>query len=572
MKLKNILNKEKIKYFLNENKWIIAALLFFIVWKFILIAILWSNRLSPPEPDDSYSYINQIITIKECPRVFCNYPSVTYVNSSGFIYLSYRVFLGMIAKLINLSSVQAYRFGFYLGTVLISLTFLFFLKKITNKKEIIAFSLFFLAFYHGIGETHGFYWVVPSFYSTLLFFLILALILSPKRNYLILLFLTPVFVFTHPLSIYFSFILPIFYIFLVIFRKKSNFLILKKTALVFLVALICHTSLSFYLKKRGSENNNYFSIGSQIERIRIKLFSKKITSEKLEQGFETNRKLSEKPLDNKSILKENISILLNEETQGKGNILDRKMRILSDTYFKWFFPHWIGLLPLILFLLILFYYRQHILLSLYFSSLIFFIISTFATEYGYRSGLILWIASFLLYGFGFFYSFCFIQGKIRKKYLLLSGQIILSLGLLMFVLLNVTYSIIYARNLSIRNNYDINPEFLDYLITHTRENDLIKITPILFYYNATSPLFSRDQITQDTDSSKYMILLEANNDEEKINNSRIYVFFKKIMNFLKIQKKERMPKENKTPENFSEEKRFGSVIIYKNNLWDMKNQ
>ena len=119
-----LLDKEKIKCFLNENKWVIAALVFFIVWKFIFIAVLWNDRLSPPEPDDSYTYINQIAAVKYCPHILCEYPAASFINSGGFIYLSYRVFLGIISKLLFLTPTQTYHLGFYIGTVLISLVFL----------------------------------------------------------------------------------------------------------------------------------------------------------------------------------------------------------------------------------------------------------------------------------------------------------------------------------------------------------------------------------------------------------------------------------------------------------------
>lgn len=554
-----ILNKEKIKHFLDKNKWIIATLVFFIAWKFFLIAILWDNRIAPPEPDDSYTYVSQIAAVKNCPHILCEYPAISFANSGGFIYFSYRIFLGLLAKLFFLSPLQVYHLGFYIGTALISMTLLFFLKKITNEKKAIAFLLFLFSFYYGTGETHGFFWVVPSFYSTLLFFLILTIILSPKKNFMLLFFLTPIFIFTHPLSIYFSFILPIFYTFILAFERKNDFLLLKKTAFVFFLALICHASISFYLR----EGDNYFSIVSQVEQ--FKQIQKKNFSEK--------NKITV-PEQNASIVisqqESKIISAPNKELPPKESFLSKKMATLSATYFEWFFPSWIGFFPFIFFLIILFYYRQHKVLSLYFSSLIFFLISTFASEYGYRSGIILWIASFLLYGFGFFYSFRFIKNNIRKKYLLIATQIIFSLGLFVFIFLNAFYSIICAKNLNIRDNYDIKSDFLDYVITNTRENDPINMTPLLLSCSKASILFNRNQLTTDAAISKYIVALEFKNNEEKINNSKINIFFKKIMVFFGIQKRNRLYGENNVPENFHEEIRFGSVIIYKNDLWNKK--
>lgn len=548
------------KIFNKENKWIIAALVFFIAWKFILIGILWNNRLVPPEPDDSYSYINQIASVKNCPHIICEHPSVTFSDPSGFIYLSYRIFFGMVAKLFFLTPEQTFHFNFYLGTVLMAAVILFFLKKITDNKKVMAFSLFFMAFYHGTGETHGFHWVTPGFYAVLLFFLILALILSPKKHFVLLIFITSVFVFTHPLSTYFSFILVIFYFFLLFFKRKNDFLFLKKIALVLSVTLVCHLSVSFYLEKQLRTDLNYFSINNQFKQLKNNYHAiasvKNSISVNSQQILGVEEKEVQEKLDKKLIKKE--------------GFLNKKVEALSVAYFKWFFPVWLGFLPLILFLVVLFYYRRYALLSLYFSSLTFFLISTLSSEFGYRSAFILWVSSFLLYGFGFFYSFHLIKSRLKNKYLSIMAQSALSGGLTIFIFLNSAYSLVYATNMNIRDSYNIGVGFSEYLISNTQEGEPINIDPTLFYYDTTSPLISRNQARENNEFSKYTVALENNNDEKKINNSRINIIFQKIMDFLKIEK-ENIARENKnTPENFHEEARFGSVIIYKNDLWQQK--
>jgi len=100
-----------------------SVIMFFILWKFFLIHILWQDRSFPPEPDDSYNYISQIAAIADCKGFhFCSYPGVSMGDSTGFVYLSYRLFFGWLAKITQLSSQTIYHFGFYLGTLFLAFT------------------------------------------------------------------------------------------------------------------------------------------------------------------------------------------------------------------------------------------------------------------------------------------------------------------------------------------------------------------------------------------------------------------------------------------------------------------
>src|SRR3989304_1694939 len=93
-------------------------------------------------------------------------------SRTGCVYLSYRLFFGWLAKITQLSSQTIYHFGFYLGTLFLAFTLYPFIKIFSNNKNLIAWSIFFLSLYHGLGETHGFFWVVPSFFSVLLFLIL----------------------------------------------------------------------------------------------------------------------------------------------------------------------------------------------------------------------------------------------------------------------------------------------------------------------------------------------------------------------------------------------------------------
>jgi hypothetical protein len=171
---------EVYKEYVHKEKWFLAAILFFIVWKFFLISVLWQDRTIPPEPDDSYNYLTQIASIAECTIEGCSSTNITLQNSSGFNYLTYRVFFGAIGNITNLPIQTVYYLSFYFGIIFLISILIPFLKSFSQNRLLIAWSIFFLSFYHGFGETHGFFWVVPSFYFVVFFFVLALLIMRDE--------------------------------------------------------------------------------------------------------------------------------------------------------------------------------------------------------------------------------------------------------------------------------------------------------------------------------------------------------------------------------------------------------
>ena len=200
--------------FIKKNKLLILVALFFIIWKFFLVYTLWHGRVIAPEPDDSFVYIAHINSVIKCPSLlFCESPYSLH-RFAGWEHLSYRLFFGSLGKLFHWTGSQTYHYSFYIGIVLLLPTLIYFIKKLTkNNQPLSALILFFLALYNGNGSYHGFFWIVPSFFSVLLFFLIFGIILDNKnRSWK---YILPVLALSaslnHAMSIYSSAIFLIYY-------------------------------------------------------------------------------------------------------------------------------------------------------------------------------------------------------------------------------------------------------------------------------------------------------------------------------------------------------------------------
>ena len=122
--------------------------------------------------------------------------------------------------------------------MLISLVY--FLKKLFPKENImVVVSIFLLSFFFGDFDTHGFFWVVPSFFMLLIFFVLLGLILGKNKlanlpTFLLTLFYTIV----HPISLYSTIIFIFFTLFSYFFIKDKFRRSLKITCLLILSAVL----------------------------------------------------------------------------------------------------------------------------------------------------------------------------------------------------------------------------------------------------------------------------------------------------------------------------------------------
>lgn len=408
-----MLGENKYKKFIIENKWIIIASIFFIVWKFFLINLYMENVIDFTIYDDAQVYIQHIESINKCSYgIICKDFLTSLSNNFGFEHLFYRLFLGGIAKLLNLSSQAAFIWGFYIGTILLIPVLITFLKKLTTNSSLIAFSLLFLALFNGLGSTHGFFWVVPSFYALLVFILILSIILDNNNKWRAkLFFLIPIAIYTHTIALYFLLILPVFYVIYSAMIKKVDKLLGKKIIFSLFVATIFYLTISSY-----AGGNPYG----------LALF-----------GSDAIKTLLGNPTS---------SVPISEEI--KENTFLPGLEQVQKGYFDWIFYNELGILSLITIILILIQYREHKILSLYFATIISVIFAS-VNVFANRILLLLWPLTFIIYAFGTWHAFSFVK-SLKEKASSIILTYTLSISVALFIAINMIYSYTFNRGLDIK--------------------------------------------------------------------------------------------------------------------------
>lgn len=188
---------------------VIIAIVFFILMRLNTIDQIWSNRLLPPEPDDSFAYVAGIKSIGDTGQYLFDFKHIwSWNNNDHIIYLPWKTVLLFVHFFGDLNYFDVYQMNFYFGIILLPFILLYFLKIIETDKIFWFIAFIFLAFYNGTGEYHGFFWVVPSFFSVLATFLLVALIfdksiystLSKKKLVLLQVFTTTWLIWSHPLG------------------------------------------------------------------------------------------------------------------------------------------------------------------------------------------------------------------------------------------------------------------------------------------------------------------------------------------------------------------------------------
>lgn len=393
------------KNFYIENKWIIAASVFFIAWKFFLVHIVLKSSMATSS--DALYYIKHIDSINQCSYlVLCKEFALSFKNYFGFEHLSYRLFFGFLAKLFNLDSTRAFYLSFYVGIVVLLPCIIFFLKRIETNKNLIALLIFFLALYNG-GSYHGFFWVVPSFFATMLILLIFGLVLEKHRHWkALLLVLVPMALYTHTISLYLMVVIVFFYFLDSFFNRRFDREMLKRILFMVFVIFITFVPVSLYLK--GNPFGPETLVSSSITKI-------------------TN--------DNST----KIALL------GINRALFPGFDEIRKSYFDilFFRPPFIIVFVYVIFLL--FYYKKFKILSLYFSALLFTMISSI-NENGLRSLILTWPFTYILYAYGLWLSFKFADEYVPNKKARLTIKILICIGTVGFVILNILYSYFLDRD------------------------------------------------------------------------------------------------------------------------------
>ena len=532
---------DKIIKFAKENKWIIIAAIFFIAWKFFLISILWHDRISPPEPDDSYIYIANIESVRNCESyILCSDSLYSLNNSSGFEHLSYRLFWGSLAKILNLDSVKTFHLSFYLGTLILVPVLIFFLRYVNPNKKIIAFSLFFLAFFNGAGSYHGFFWVVPSFFTLLLFILIFTIIASGvKHNKFFLVILTPIFAFNHSLGIYLALVIPIYFLIISTLSKKIHVDLLKRTVFfLFIFALVYVPYIS------------YLSYNSQANPYSVNIVAKKV----IQNIFDSSEATSD--TNNPSTTK------IKDGSPEAVNSLPGFNQI-KENYLNWFFFNWLGLLLSIILISVLFIYKQRMILSIYIASFIFMIISSLS-PYADRSLLLIWPITFIIYSQGLYFIIeLFKEDNMKNKTI----RIFSYFFIVLFVLINAIYSFDYNYLINKKNNFEIS-SFNNYILTKIAPPEKIYLDSgtakiLTAYAVIDDKLLNINRTTAKEDATIYITTENEDSENDRLKLPVKFLNLFKEMIGKKINEDESSENKFLIENGFLLEKDFNGIRIYK---------
>lgn len=511
------------KYFLKpkSNLFFAFVIVFFMIWKFFLVSILWNDRSIPPEPDDSYIYITHIGSVIDCPSLlFCGNSLNSFDNYSSVDHLTYRLVLGILGKFLGTDAISTYKISFYFGIILLIPVLVYLLKMLfageKNKETTLILSLLFLALYNGSGSYHGFFWVVPSFFCVLIFFIILAFLMNEKselRFYSLSFFLVLANSFTHSLSAYFNIIIVAFCFLLSLFNRRFEIKIIKRSLYVFVLGFV----ISFFASKIFvffSKNGNPYGVG-QLLTNKVELFT---DISKFNAG--------------------NSGYILSFIYSNVPDFVKLSVYEIQTDYINWIWPN---IFAFILFDIILFFtYKggHYKVLSLFFACLLFTIASSI-NPYGYRSLIILWPVTYILYSVGVYEIYL----HIFKKNTFVS-KLFVYVFIFLFCLLNLFFSIFFNSMVNNKQKVKIDLESVSYL---NKEIQLTKkvyipegweyINQMELFYNQR--LFLITDLISDADYIIYPNQLLSNTKSvssiEKIKNLLLNYFGGKKVNVQEAQ-------------------------------------
>lgn len=211
------MNQEKLVKFVKFNYDYVLGFIVFISYRYFFTWLLWHGRGVPPISDNAYFYLSSAHNL------------FNLQNFEQFRLVVFSVFLNVLGLITKGNLESAFKLNFYIGPIIMFFALAFFLKKLEASKNIRLLLLIIMSLYSGSGAYHGFYWVVPSFYQTALFFVILGFLVSKtKVNFWRVLIASFLFIFIHPTSIFVSAVFfAYFFIASILYRTddvlKSNF-------------------------------------------------------------------------------------------------------------------------------------------------------------------------------------------------------------------------------------------------------------------------------------------------------------------------------------------------------------
>ncbi len=517
--------------FIQNDKWLIRiTFVFFIVYKFSLITISFSGRNLAPEPDDSYSYITLIRLVFE-KGLFSNTPAIPFTSYLHTLYTPYVIVMALLAKIMMLNAEEIFKASFYFGTVLLAIILVKFLTSLTKNRKVIASSLFFLALYNGSGDYHGFYWVVPSFFALATFFILFIQLTSKfKYWYVWVVFMSLIFVLMHPISVYASSIFVFWSVFLGISERKIKWTLILRSIFVLTSSVVWFFLSQIYFLSKGIVIESESSI----------LGVKRVGLEYLRfLGKYINNATNAPPQidDVKTITTQTIT-----KTTPFSYIQQDNWKIIKKEYFDILFPTPLLFLVFALFFFFLVKERQYKVIALYFAVMLFVTISTI-TWFGYRSLQYLWPITFIVVAYGIFFTIRFLQNKLKDKYwkLLLIPVYVMVVA---FILCVNTLNLIWAKNLNISKDFNLDKKCAKFLLENTAANEKInyegKTANAVFLSNG---LYEREANLLQSEIKKGEYLVKSFNSKPDYYEPQNY-----ILRFLLARTSRREPPvNNETP-------------------------
>lgn len=600
------LPKNKIKSFVLKNKWVIIAAIFFIAWKFLLIGVLWHDRTIPPEPDDLLIYSGYINSAKICPRLLCNYPLINFSDSSGTSYLSYRIIGGVIAKIFNIDPAHLLQASFYLGTIVLLYTLILVLRPLFKKQLELTYCLIFLAIYHGSGSYHGFFWVVPSFFAVLLFFLVFRQWVLNKPTPLILPVLTlAIYLYMHPLSFFALFCFLFFAIIHWLLSRPSSFVYLKRVAILILTAMALYAPALIIVEKsnptvKSSQIYAARTLFNNLPSLLISLVDSKNQEEPAEEDLDDDTDLSQLTCD--AGINPPLAINAPAQPPPTSDIslapsttptpsppalppqiqspecdlsatVSFKQNLASifpgatgiyDSYFRFLTINPIITIIFVSMLVLLAYRRRFVVLSLYSGTLIFIMLSVL-TRYGYRSVVFLWPITYIVFAIAI-YDFFDIVIKIPNRAAKNAISFLAYILVIGFVLLNMVYSLFWNQQMNNSNKYNITNDFTSYLLSILEPEQLLASgSKTITSYMLNTELIHFG-LTNENSVAAYYIVLYNPSVETSVSDSNLNSFFDRFTALLNLERQATKCSAPipPIPDGYELLKTFGDVYLYRN--------
>jgi len=428
------INLRRLKEFIKKEKFLVIVSLVFITFQFIISFILWHRQGDlPPGYADSLVYIFGIEKVIRYHTLFPFIPTLGF--SEHFNYIGYNFLMGSLGIATHLSGQQIFYYSFFFGKFAMLISLIYFLKKLFPEENILVIvSIFLLAFFFGDFDTHGFFWVVPSFLMLLIFFVLLGFILGKNKLANLPIFLLTFFYITvHPISSY-STIIFIFFTFFSYFFIKDKFrrslkvtwlLILSVVLFQFIIFTTSKYSPLFYrpyvdtsiIKNREGRS---VESGSNLSQINFAIFS----------NFKKNNFNADNKIANPA---PSISFKL-FQNQIEGTIIRISKYFPSaiglwNSYFGWFYR-----IPVLLPILLASFYvnyrkKRYALLFIYLSCL-FFTLGCLINPFGERSIIFLFPVTIILIATGIADGYFILNRFLGERY-----SSILVKGAYMFLIL-----------------------------------------------------------------------------------------------------------------------------------------